>query len=81
MVDRNAYYLICKRGLYYFIRYVPNDLKEQYDTSTIVICFRTRNKKSALAASKSMAGKPGHFWLKSRVANMDIPAIDKLKTQ
>ena len=52
MVDKNAHYLMCKGGLYYFIRHVPNDLKEQYDTSTIVICFRTRNKKSALAASK-----------------------------
>ena len=72
---------MCKGGVYYFTRHVPNDLKEQYNTSRIVICLKTRNRKSALAATKSMAGKLDDFWLQLRVANMDIPAIDKLTVQ
>ena len=81
MVDKNAHYLMCKGGVYYFTRHVPNDLKKQYSAARIVICLKTRNKKSALKASKSMAGKLDDFWLQLRVANMDIPAIDKLTTQ
>ena len=81
MVDKTAHYLMCKGGVYYFTRHVPNDLKEQYNTPRIVICLKTRNKNSALAASKSMAGKLDDFWLQLRVANMNIPAVDKLTTK
>ncbi len=81
MVDKNAHYLMCKGGVYYFTRHVPNDLKEQYNAPRIVICLKTKNKNSALKASRSMAGKLDDFWLQLRVANMDIPAIDKLTTQ
>jgi integrase len=81
MVDKNAHYLMRKGGVYYFTRHVPNDLKEQYNTPRIVICLKTRNRKSALATTKSMAGKLDDFWLQLRVANMDIPAADKLTTQ
>ena len=76
MVDKNAHYLMCKGGVYYFTRHVPNDLKEQYNTPRIVICLKTRNKNSALKASRSMAGKLDDFWLQLRVANIDIPAIE-----
>ena len=78
MVDKNSHYLMRKGGVYYFTRHVPNDLKEQYNTVRIVICLKTRNKKSALKASKSMAGKFDDFWLHLRVANMNVPAADKL---
>ena len=79
MVDKNAHYLMCKGGMYCFTRHVPNDLSEQYNSPRIVICLKTGNKNSALKASRSMAGKLDDFWLQLRVANMDIPAIDKLK--
>ena len=77
MVDKNAHYLMCKGGVYYFTRHVPNDLKEQYSAPRIVICLKTRNKKSALTASKSMVGKLDDFWFQRRVANMNIPAFHK----
>ena len=78
MVDKNAHYLMCKGGVYYLTRHVPNDLKEQYSTPRIVICLKTRNKNSALKASRSMAGKLDDLWLQLRVANMNMPAADKL---
>ena len=78
MVDKNAHYLMRKGGGYYFTRHVPNDLKEQYSTPRIVICLKTRNKNSALKASRSMAGKLDDLWLQLRVANMNMPAADKL---
>ena len=81
MVDKNAHYLMRKGGVYYFTRHVPNDLKKQYSTPRIVICLKTKNKNSALKASRSMAGKLDDFWLQLRVTNMDVPAIEKLTTQ
>ena len=27
MVDKNAHYLMCKGGVYYFTRHVPNDIQ------------------------------------------------------
>ena len=81
MVDKNAHYLMCKGGVYYFTRHVPNDLKKQYSTPRIVICLKTRNENSALTAGKSIAGKLDDFWLHLKVANMDIPAADKLTIQ
>ena len=81
MVDKNAHYLMRKGRVYYFTRHVPNDLSEQYNTPRIVICLKTRNKNSALKASRSIAGKLNDFWLQFRVANMNIPAADKLTDQ
>ena len=72
---------MCKGGVYYFTRHVPNELKEQYNVPRIVICLKTRNKNSALKASRSIAGKLDDFWLQLRVANMNIPAADKLTDQ
>ncbi len=49
MVDHlNVSYLYKKRGVYYFSKRVPNDLKSHYKTNRIVICLRT--KSNALIA-------------------------------
>ena len=81
MVDKNAHYLMCKGGVFYFTRHVPNDLQRHYETPRIVICLKTRNRESAIKASRSMAAKLDDFWLQMRVANMDVPASDKLTKQ
>ena len=78
MVDKNAHYLMCKGGVYYFTRHVPNDLQRHYAKPRIVICLKTRSRDSALKASRSMAAKLDDFWLQMRIANMDVPASDKL---
>ena len=81
MVDKNARYLMCKSGVFYFTRHVPNDLQRHYETPRIVICLKTRNQHAALKASRSMAAKLDDFWLQMRVANMNVPASDKLNKQ
>jgi len=72
---------MCKGGVYYFTRHVPNDLQRHYATPRIVICLKTRSENAALKASRSMAAKLDDFWLQMRVANMDVPASDKLTKQ
>ena len=39
MVDKSAHYLMCKGGVYYFTRHVPNDLQRHYEKlSVIILC-------------------------------------------
>jgi len=81
MVDKNAHYLMCKGGVFYFTRHVPNDLQRHYETPRIVICLKTRNHASALRASRSMAAKLDDFWLQMRLSHLDVPASDRLVKQ
>ena len=81
MVDKNAHYLMCKGGVFYFTRHVPNDLPRHYETPRIVICLKTRNHASALRASRSMAAKLDDFWLQMRLSHLDVPASDRLVKQ
>ena len=73
MVDKDAHYLMCKGGVYYFTRYVPNDLQKYYEQSRIVLCLKTRSESAALKASHSFASKLDDFWLKKCVSNIDVP--------
>jgi len=81
MVDKNAHYLMCKGGVFYCTRHVPNDLQRQYEPPRIVICLKTHNHSSALRASRSMAAKLDDFWLQMRLSNLDVPAADRLVKQ
>ena len=81
MVDKNAHYLMCKGGVFYFTRHVPNDLQRHYETPRIVICLKTRNRESAIKASRSMAAKLDDFWLQMRLSHLDVPASDRLIKQ
>ena len=74
MLDKDAHYLMCKGGVYYFTRHVPNDLQKHYEKPRIVLCLKTRSKSAALKASHSFASKLDDFWLKMRVSNIDVPA-------
>lgn len=81
MVDKTAHYLMCKGGVFYFTRHVPNDLQRHYETPRIVICLKTRNHASALRANRSMAAKLDDFWLQMRLSHLDVPALDRLVKQ
>ena len=74
MVDKVAHYLMCKGGVYYFTRHVPNDLEKHYGKSLILICFKTRSKNAALNARKSLASKLDAFWLQIRISELEAPA-------
>ena len=78
MVDKTAHYLMCKGGVYYFTRHVPNDLQRHYEKPRIVMCLKTRNKNSALKASRGLASKLDDFWLQMRISDMEVPASSLL---
>ena len=65
---------MCKGGVYYFTRTVPNDLQRHYEKPHTVMCLETCSKNAALNASKSLASKLDDFWLKIRISELEIPA-------
>ena len=74
MVSNQCEYLWQKRGVYYFRRKVPNDVRRHYERPQIVICLKTKSKSAAVKASRSIASKLDDFWLQMRIADMDLPA-------
>jgi len=75
MVDHlNISYLYKKRGVFYFSKRVPCDVRSYYKSDRIVICLRTKSNASALRASKSLIQRLDDYWTSIRLTNMQIPA-------
>ena len=75
MVDHlNVSYLYKKRGVFYFSKRVPCDVKSYYRSDRIVICLRTKSNVSAIRASKSLYQKLDDYWTSIRLTKMQVPA-------
>ena len=75
MVDHlNVSYLYKKRGVYYFSKRVPCDVRSYYKSDRIVICLRTKSNVSAIRASKSLYQKLDDYWTSIRLTKMQVPA-------
>ncbi|MDC0543776.1 tyrosine-type recombinase/integrase [Alphaproteobacteria bacterium] len=75
MVDHfNVSYLYKKRGVFYFTKRVPCDVKSYYKNDRIVICLRTKSNVSAIRASKSLYQKLDDYWTSIRLTKMQFPA-------
>ena len=75
MVDHlNVSYLYKKRGVFYFSKRIPCDVKPYYKSDRIVICLRTKSNVSAIRASKSLYQKLDDYWMSIRLTKMQVPA-------
>ena len=75
MVDHlNVSYLYKKRGVFYFSKRVPCDVKSYYKSDRIVICLRTKSNASAVRASKSLYQRLDDYWASIRLTKMQVPA-------
>ena len=75
MVDHlNVSYLYKKRGVFYFSKRVPYDVRSYYKSDRIVICLRTKSNASAIHASKSLYQKLDDYWTSIRLTKMQVPA-------
>ena len=75
MVDHlNVSYLYKKRGVFYFSKRVPCDVRSYYKSDRIVICLRTKSNVSAIRSSKSLYQKLDDYWTSIRLTNMQVPA-------
>ena len=80
---RNKYaasHLLFRDGVYYYLRRVPLDLAEHYNVKRLCFSLRTKSYKSAVHASKSVTQRLEDYWLGLRLQNMDIPALELVKT-
>ena len=80
---RNKYeanYVLYRDGIYYYVRRVPHDLTSHYDVKRLCFSLKTKSASAAVRASKSINQRLEDSWLGLRLQNMDIPAIQVVKT-
>ena len=70
----NVSYLYKKRGVFYFSKRVPCDVRSYYKSDRIVICLRTKSSVSAIRASKSLYQRLDDYWTSIRLTKMQVPA-------
>ena len=54
MVDQNGAYLFKKRGVYYFSKRIPSDLKHLYQVERLTQSLRTKCERKARSQSQAM---------------------------
>ena len=76
MVDKNCgRYLYLKRGVYYFSRHVPIDVRQHHDCKRIVIFLKTKSHGAADRAARSFAYKLDKYWLGLRLQTILVIAL------
>jgi integrase len=63
-----------KRGVYYFSRVVPRDLRHHYSKARIIQSLKTKSVHKASTASKILSAKLDDYWLGLRLKQIDVPA-------
>ncbi len=75
MVDKNgASFLYRKRGVYYFSKQVPCDIKAHYSKQRLVICLKTKSKAIAERMTQSIIQRLEDYWLSLRLSRLVLPA-------
>jgi len=67
-------------GVYYYVRRVSYDLASHYDVKRLCFSLKTKSASAAIRASKSINQRLEDYWLGLRLQNMDIPAIQVVKS-
>ena len=80
---RNKYvanHLLNRDGNYYFVRRVPNDLKNLYEVKRLCFSLKTKSYSSAIRMIKSVSQRLEDYWFGIRLQNMNVPAMHLIKT-
>ncbi len=80
---RNKYvpnHLLNRDGNYYFVRRVPNDLKNLYAVKRLCFSLKTKSYSSAIRMIKSVSQRLEDYWFGIRLQNMNVPAMHLIKT-
>ena len=75
-----ANHVLYRDGVYYYVRRVPCDLASYYDVLRLCFSLKTKSLKAAIRASRSVTQRLEDYWLGLRLQNMDIPAIQVVKS-
>ena len=66
--------------VYYYVRHTPYDLIAYYNVSRQCFSLKTKLLKAAIRTSKSVTQRLEDYWLGLKLQNMDIPAIQVVKS-
>jgi hypothetical protein len=66
---------ICRDGVYYYHRRVPNDLSSYYSGPKLCFSLRTRSRKAAERAATSVTSRLDDYWMGIRLQKLDIPVL------
>ena len=69
----DAPYLYRKRGVYYFSRRIPTDLRSYYRQPRIMLSMRTKSAKAAKVKAASLVSQLDEEWLTLRWRSKDSP--------
>ena len=75
-----ANHVLYRDGIYYYVRRVPHDLTSHYDVKRLCSSLKTKSASAAIRASKSINQRLEDCWLGLRLQNVDIPAIQVVKS-
>jgi integrase len=75
----NPKYTYTKRGIYYFCKDVPADLRHHYTKLRIVQSLRTKSSTRAKHAAQSLVTRLEDYWFNLRLKEAQIPASHLLR--
>ena len=67
-------------GVYYYVRCVPCDLTSHYNVKRLCFSLKTKSAHASIRASKSINQRLEDYWLGLRLQNMNIPAIQVVRS-
>jgi len=73
-------HVMIRDGVYYYVRHIPCDLASIYSVTRLYFSLKTKSLKAAIRTSKSVTQRLEDYWLGLRLQNMDIPAIQVVKS-
>ena len=75
MYTNASQYISNRDGVFYYVRRVPNDVRQHYASSRISLSLRTKSLGIATRAASSVTQRLEDYSLGLRLQKMDIPAI------
>ena len=73
-------HVMIRDGVYFYVRHIPCDLASIYSVTRLCFSLKTKSLKAAIRTSKSVTQRLEDYWLGLRLQNMDIPAIQVVKS-
>ena len=76
----SPHHVMNRAGIYYYVRRIPHDVRQHYASPRISFSLKTKSLHCAVRAASSVSQRLEDYWLGLRLQNMDIPAIQLVKT-
>ena len=80
MYTNASQYVSNRDGTFYYVRRVPNDVRQHYSSSRISFSLRTKSLRIAARSASSVTQRLEDYWLGLRLQQIDIPAIHLVKS-